>query len=201
MATRLILASNSTRRYDLLGQVGIVPDIVDPSNVDETIYDQSLPPHQIALILARKKAHSISENEQYKNDFILAADTVVAIGRTIMEKTEDIKKAREILNSLSGRNHRVFTAVCVRDQKGIFYSRNVETRVKFKTLSESEIHRYLNTGEWRGKAGAYAIQGFAGGFVARLIGSYSSVVGLPLYETLNLLIGIGFNAQNKPKNK
>ncbi|MDC3084832.1 Maf family nucleotide pyrophosphatase [Gammaproteobacteria bacterium] len=201
MAPRLILASNSIRRYDLLGQVGIVPDIVDPSNVDETIYDQSLPPHQIALMLARKKAHSISENEQYKNDFILAADTVVAIGRTIMEKTEDIKKAREILNSLSGRNHRVFTAVCVRDQKGFFYSRNVETRVKFKTLSESEIHHYLNTGEWRGKAGAYAIQGFAGGFVARLIGSYSSVVGLPLYETLNLLIGIGFNAQNKPKNK
>ena len=201
MAPRLILASNSIRRYDLLGQVGIVPDIVDPSNVDETIYDQSLPPHQIALMLARKKAHSISENEQYKNDFILAADTVVAIGRTIMEKTEDIKKAREILNSLSGRNHRVFTAVCVRDQKGFFYSRNVETRVKFKTLSESEIHRYLNTGEWRGKAGAYAIQGLAGGFVARLIGSYSSVVGLPLYETLNLLIGIGFNAQNKPKNK
>ena len=201
MVPRLILASNSIRRYDLLGQIGIVPDIVDPSNVDETIYDQSLPPHQIALILARKKVHSISENEQYKNDFILAADTVVAIGRTIMEKTEDIKKAREILNSLSGRNHRVFTAVCVRDQKGIFYDRNVETRVKFKTLSESEIHRYLNTGEWRGKAGAYAIQGFAGGFVARLIGSYSSVVGLPLYETLNLLIGIGFNAQNKPKNK
>ena len=118
-----------------------------------------------------------------------------------MEKTEDIKKAREILNSLSGRNHRVFTAVCVRDQKGIFYNRIVETRVKFKTLSESEIHRYLNTDEWRGKAGAYAIQGFAVGFVARLIGSYSSVVGLPLYETLNLLIGIGFNAKNKPKNK
>ena len=201
MAPRLILASNSIRRYDLLGQVGIVPDIVDPSNVDETIYDQSLPPHQIALMLARKKAHSISENEQYKNDFILAADTVVAIGRKIMEKTEDIKKAREILNSLSGRNHCVFTAVYMRDQKGIFYNRNVETRVKFKTLSESEIDRYLNTGEWRGKAGAYAIQGFAGGFVVRLIGSYSSVVGLPLYETLNLLNGIGFNAQNKSKNK
>ena len=201
MAPRLILASNSIRRYDLLGQVGIVPDIVDPSSVDETIYDQNLPPHQIALMLARKKAHYISENEQYKNDLILAADTVVAIGRTIMEKTDDIEKAREILNSLSGRNHRVFTAVCIRDQKGIFYNRNVETRVKFKMLSESEIHRYLNTGEWRGKAGAYAIQGFAGGFVARLIGSYSSVVGLPLYETLNLLNGIGFNAQNKPKNK
>ena len=201
MAPRLILASNSIRRYDLLGQVGIVPDIVDPSNVDETIYDQSLPPHQIALMLARKKAHSISENEQYKNDFILAADTVVAISRKIMEKTEDIKKAREILNSLSGRNHCVFTAVYMRDQKGIFYNRNVETRVKFKTLSESEIDRYLNTGEWRGKAGAYAIQGFAGGFVVRLIGSYSSVVGLPLYETLNLLNGIGFNAQNKSKNK
>ena len=201
MAPRLILASNSIRRYDLLGQVGIIPDIVDPSNVDETVYDQSLPPHQIALMLARKKAHSISENKQYKNDFILAADTVVAIGRTIMEKTEDIKKAREILNSLSGRNHRVFTAVCVRNQKGIFYNRNVETRVKFKTLSESEIYRYLNTGEWRGKAGAYDIQGFAGGFVARLIGSYSSVVGLPLYETLNLLNGIGFNAQNKTKDR
>tara|TARA_Y100000768_G_scaffold190011_2_gene142329 strand:+ start:1968 stop:2573 length:606 start_codon:yes stop_codon:yes gene_type:complete len=201
MAPRLILASNSIRRYDLLGQVGIVPDIVDPSNVDETIEDQSLSPHQIALMLARKKAYSVSENGQYKNDFILAADTVVAIGRTIMEKTEDIEKAREILNSLSGRNHRVFTAVCVRDQKGIFYNRNVETRVKFKTLSESEIHRYLKTGEWRGKAGAYAIQGIAGGFVIRLIGSYSSVVGLPLYETLNLLNGIGFNAQNKPKNK
>jgi septum formation protein len=201
MTPRLILASNSIRRYDLLGQVGIVPDIVDPSNVDETIYDQSLPPHQIALMLARKKAHSISENEQYKNDFILAADTVVAIGRKIMEKTEDIKKAREILNSLSGRNHCVFTAVYMRDHKGIFYNRNVETRVKFKTLSESEIDRYLNTGEWRGKAGAYAIQGFAGGFVVRLIGSYSSVVGLPLYETLNLLNGIGFNAQNKSKNK
>ena len=201
MAPRLILASNSIRRYDLLGQVGIIPDIVDPSNVDETIYDQSLPPHQIAVMLARKKAHSISENEQYKNDFILAADTVVAIGRKIIEKTEDIEKAREILNLLSGRNHRVYTAVCVRDQKGIFYNRNVETRVKFKILSESEIHLYLNTDEWRGKAGAYAIQGFAGGFVAKLIGSYTSVVGLPLNETLNLLNGIGFNAQYKSKKK
>ena len=92
MAPRLILASNSIRRYDLLGQVGIIPDIIDPSNVDETIYDPSLPPHQIALMLARKKAYSISENEQYKNDFILAADTVVAIGRKIIEKTEDIEK-------------------------------------------------------------------------------------------------------------
>lgn len=101
MAPRLILASNSIRRYDLLGQVGIIPDIIDPSNVDETIYDQSLPPHQIAVMLARKKAHSISENEQYKNDFILAADTVVAIGRKIIEKTEDIEKARENLNLLS----------------------------------------------------------------------------------------------------
>ena len=189
MAPRLILASNSIRRYDLLGQVGIIPDIIDPSNVDETIYDQSLPQHQIALML------------EYKNDYILAADTVVAIGRKIIEKTEDIEKAREILNLLSGRNHRVFTAVCVRDQKGIFYNRNVETRVKFKTLSESEIHRYLNTDEWRGKAGAYAIQGFAGGFVVKLIGSYTSVVGLPLNETLNLLNGIGFNEQNKPKKK
>ena len=105
------------------------------------------------------------------------------------------------MNLLSGRNHRVFTAVCVRDQKGIFYNRNVETRVKFKTLSESEIYRYLNTDEWRGKAGAYAIQGFAGGFVVKLIGSYTSVVGLPLNETLNLLNGIGFNEQNKPKKK
>ena len=169
--------------------------------MDETIYDQSLPPHQIALMLARKKAYSISENEQYKNDFILAADTVIAIGRKIIEKTEDIEKARENLNLLSGRNHRVYTAVCVRDQKGIFYNRNVETRIKFKLLSESEIHLYLNTDEWRGKAGAYAIQGFAGGFVVKLIGSYTSVVGLPLNETLNLLNGIGFNAQNKSKKK
>ena len=116
-------------------------------------------------------------------------------------KTEDIEKARENLNLLSGRNHRVYTAVCVRDQKGIFYNRNVETRIKFKLLSESEIHLYLNTDEWRGKAGAYAIQGFAGGFVVKLIGSYTSVVGLPLNETLNLLNGIGFNAQNKSKKK
>ena len=145
MAPRLILASNSIRRYDLLGQVGIIPDIIDPSNVDETIYDQSLPPHQTALMLARKKAYSISENEQYKNDFILAADTVVAIGRKIIEKTEDIEKARENLNLLSGRNHRVYTAVCVRDQKGIFYNRNVETRIKFCLLYTSPSPRDLST--------------------------------------------------------
>ena len=120
MAPRLILASNSIRRYDLLGQVGIVPDIVDPSNVDETNYDQSLPPHQIALMLARKKAHSISENEQYKNDYILAADTVVAIGRKIIEKTEDIEKAREILNLLSGRNHRVLLLYAYEIKKVFF---------------------------------------------------------------------------------
>ena len=201
MAPRLILASNSIRRYDLLGQVGIVPDIVDPSNVDESTYNRDLLPHQIALMLARKKAYAVSENKQYSKDIILAADTVVAIGRRVAEKTEDIVKAKEILNLLSGRNHRVFTAVCVRNQEGIFYDRNVETRVRFKRLSESEINAYLNSGEWRGKAGAYAIQGFAGGFVIRLIGSYSSVVGLPLNETLNLLNGIGFDAKQKPKKK
>ena len=166
MAPRLILASNSIRRYDLLGQVGIIPDIIDTSNVDENIYDRK-PATSDSSDARKEKAHSISENEQYKNDYILAADTVVAIGRKIIEKTEDIEKARENLNLLSGRNHRVYTAVCVRDQKGIFYNRNVETRIKFKTLSESEIHLYLNTDEWRVKAGAYAIQGFAGGFVKK----------------------------------
>lgn len=187
----LVLASASPRRLDLLAQVGVTPDRVDPADIDETpLRDET--PRRHALRLARDKARVVAA--RWPGQFVLAADTVVAVGRRILPKAETEAQAAKCLALLSGRNHMVMTGVAVVAADGREASRLVETRVQVKQLSEVERAAYLAGGEWRGKAGGYAVQGVAGGFIIDLHGSYTSVVGLPLYETLNLLRGLGWKA-------
>jgi len=192
---RLVLASGSVRRLALLEQVGVHPDRLRPVDVDETPKRRELP-RVLARRLARAKAeaaHAANHKDKtLKEALVLAADTVVATGRRSIPKPELLEEAAAGLRLLSGRGHRVYTAVCLIDAKGRARERTVEARVRFKRLSRAEIESYLASGEWRGKAGGYAIQGLAGAFVVRLVGSYSAVVGLPLYETVGLLVGAGY---------
>jgi septum formation protein len=192
---KLVLASGSPRRLALLNQAGIEPDALRPADIDETPKRGELP-RACATRLARGKADvaftSVKTDEELKGAFILAADTVVAVGRRILPKAEMLDEAAQCLRLLSGRNHRVHTSVCLVTPKGQFRQRHVETRVRFKRLSAEDIEAYLASGEWRGKAGGYAAQGIAGTFIVKLVGSYSNVVGLPLYETMSLLGGEGF---------
>lgn len=185
----LVLASASPRRLDLLRQVGIVPDLIDPADIDETPLAKETP-RLLALRLAHGKAIAASSRNQ--GAFVIGADTVVAVGRRVLPKAETEAQARHCLGLLSGRGHRVMTGLCVLSPDGRHAQRLVETRLTFKRLSKDEIEAYIASGEWHGKAGGYAIQGRAGGFVIELQGSYPSVVGLPLYETLCLLEGLGF---------
>ena len=186
---KLILASASPRRLDLLAQIGIVPDEVRPADINEAPIAGELPKGH-ALRLAREKAIKVaSENP---DAIILAADTVVGVGRRILPKTETIDEARKCLELMSGRGHRVYTGVAVIKANGELTSRVVETRLKMKRLSNDELAQYLDSGEWQGKAGGYGIQGRAGAFISHLIGSYTNVVGLPLFETRNLLTGAGY---------
>ncbi len=192
---KLVLASGSPRRLALINQVGIEPNALKPADVDETPKRGEIP-RAYATRLARSKAAAALENvkldDELRGAFILAADTVVAVGRRILPKAELLEEAAQCLRLLSGRNHRVYTAICLVTPKESFRQRLVETRVRFKRLSEEDIEAYLASGEWRGKAGAYAAQGIAGSFMVKIVGSYSNVVGLPLYETLALLGGEGF---------
>jgi septum formation protein len=192
---KLVLASGSPRRLTLINQVGIEPDALRPTDIDETPKRGELP-RAHATRLARTKAETalgmVRIDDDLKGSYILAADTVVAVGRRILPKTELLDEAAQCLRLLSGRNHRVHTAICLVTPKETFRQRYVETRVRFKRLSEQDIEGYLASGEWRGKAGGYAAQGIAGGFVVKLVGSYSNIVGLPLYETLTLLGGEGY---------
>ncbi|GGE31666.1 Maf-like protein [Agaricicola taiwanensis] len=192
---KLVLASASPRRLALLEQVGVRPDLLLPASLDETPKRLEAP-RKLAVRLADAKAASAREaadlREDFKEAYVLAADTVVAVGRRVLPKAETVEEALGCLRLLSGRAHRVFTGVALADPGGKRRTRLVETRVRFKRLSEQEIEAYIASGEWRGKAGGYAIQGIAGGFVVRLVGSYSGVVGLPLRETLDLLAGNGF---------
>jgi septum formation protein len=192
---KLILASASPRRLALLQQAGIEPDALLPADVDETpLKNES--PKELAKRLSRAKAEvarkTARNRDDLKNAYILSADTVVVAGGRILPKAEVVDEAAACLRMLSGRAHRVYTSVCVVTPKESFRDRLVETRVRFKQLSRDEFDRYLASGEWRGKAGGYAIQGLAGTFVVRLIGSYSNVVGLPLYEAAALLDGEGY---------
>lgn len=187
---KLILASASPRRLALLEQIGVRPDAVRAADLDEAPLKGELPrPH--AVRLAREKAEAVARLEP--GAFVLAADTVVACGRRILPKAETEAEARACLALLSGRAHRVYTAVTLIDPTGKRAERVNETRVAFKRLSASETEHYIASGEWRGKAGGYAIQGHAGVFVRLLTGSYSGVVGLPLFETSALLKGMGFS--------
>jgi septum formation protein len=184
----LILASASPRRLELLAQIGMVPDRVDPADVDETPQKGETPP-RLAERLARAKAGVVAARNPAA--VVLAADTVVAVGRRLLEKPADAAEAERFLRLLAGRNHRVFTGVAVATGARIS-ARVVETRVSFKLLSDAEIAAYLATDDWRGKAGGYAIQGPAGAFVRRIVGSHPAVMGLPLYETTQLLTGMGW---------
>jgi septum formation protein len=187
--SRLILASASPRRLELLAQIGITPNEVRPADIDETPLARELP-RQHAARLARGKAREIAGHET--EAWILGADTVVGVGRRILPKAEDEATAKRCLELLSGRAHRVFGGVAIICPDGTVSERLVETRVKFKRLGEQEMRNYLDCGEWQGKAGGYAIQGRAAAFVAGINGSYSNVVGLPLYETATLLSGLGW---------
>ena len=192
---KLVLASGSPRRVSLLNQAGIEPDGLRPSNVDETPKRGELP-RACANRLARAKAEvaldHVRADEKLQGASIIAADTVVAVGRRILPKPELIDEAAQCLRLLSGRNHRVHTSVCLVTPNEAYRQRLVETRVRFKRLSQDDIEAYLDSGEWRGKAGGYAAQGIAGSFIVKIVGSYSNVVGLPLYEVTTLLSGEGF---------
>jgi septum formation protein len=195
---KFVLASGSPRRLSLINQAGIEPDVLLPSDIDELPLKGELP-RACANRLARLKAEaafaSVRRDDELKGAFLLAADTVVAVGRRIMPKAELLDEASQCLRLLSGRNHKVFTGVCLVTPRGGFRQRLVETRVRFKRLSEQDIESYLASGQWRGKAGGYAAQGIAGSFIVKLVGSYSNVVGLPLYETITLLGGEGYPVQ------
>ncbi len=187
--SKLILASASPRRRELLARIGVVPDAILPADINETPHKDELPkPH--ALRLAIEKAEAISP--EHKDAYILAADTVVGVGRRILPKAEDKGTAKYCLELLSGRAHRVFTGVCLLTPGGRQIERVVETRLKMKRLSDIEMLMYLDSKEWDGKAGGYGIQGLAGAFISHISGSYSNVVGLPVFETRNMFIGAGF---------
>lgn len=191
----LILASASPRRYELLTQIGLTPDALVPADLDETPKKNELP-RSLAQRLAREKALAVekiaSARPEFAGFYLIAADTVVSAGRRILPKCELREEARDCLRLLSGRAHRVYTSIAVVSAKNGLRQKLVETRVRFKRLSQREIDAYVDTQEWRGKAGGYAIQGRAGAFAIKIVGSYSSVVGLPLYETMTLLAGLGF---------
>lgn len=191
----LVLASGSPRRLQLLQQIGIEPDGIIPAEIDETPH-KGEKPRVLSLRLAAQKAGVAAKaaalDAKYKGAFLLAADTVVAVGNRILPKAELVDEAEQCLRLLSGRGHRVFTTVAVMTPKGSIRSRIVESRVRFKRLSKDDLDAYLRSGDWRGKAGGYAIQGYAGSFVLKMSGSYSAIVGLPLYETVALLGGEGF---------
>jgi septum formation protein len=185
--SRLILASASPRRLALLGQIGLTPDEVRAADIDEArLPGESA--RRAALRLAEAKAAAVWRGE----DFVLAADTIVSLGGRMLGKPTEEAEAREMLGRLSGRGHRVLTGVAVIAPDGRRARRLAEARVRFKPLDAGDVDRLIASGEWRGAAGAYRIQGQAGACVTALTGSYTAIVGLPLYETLALLNGLGF---------
>ncbi len=192
---KLVLASASPRRITLLAQAGIEPDSVRPSSIDETPKKGEMP-RSLVMRLARAKAEEtrdlIANDRDIADGYILAADTVVAVGRRILGKPAFVEEAVACLQLLSGRNHRVLTCVCLITPEDRVRLKVVDTRVRFKRLSKEDIESYVASREWRGKAGGYAIQGLAGCFVQKLAGSYTNVVGLPVTEVVSMLLGEGF---------
>jgi septum formation protein len=186
---RLVLASASPRRVDLLAQIGITADAVVPAHIDETPLKNELP-RQLATRLAQAKAQAVAEGTT--DALVLGADTVVGVGRRCLPKADNEQEARRYLHLLSGRRHHVYGGLCIIDANGQPHTRLIDTAVKFKRLNPEEIDNYIASGEWIGKAGAYAIQGLGGAFVEKIVGSYTNVVGLSLYETNNLLNGLGY---------
>jgi septum formation protein len=189
LSARFVLASASPRRLELLRQIGIEPDLVDPPHIDETPLKTELPDKH-ALRLAVEKARVVAA--RHPRSFVLAADTVVACGRRILPKTDAEDEARQCLALISGRRHRVHGGIALVAPDGRATTRLAESVVAFKRLSRQEIEAYVASGEWRGKAGGYAIQGLAAAHVRFLSGSYSNVVGLSLYDVSQMLAGFGF---------
>jgi septum formation protein len=185
---RLILASASPRRLDLLARIGVTPDEVAPADIDESVAKGELPKTH-ALRLAEEKAAAVAT--RFTDDLVLAADTVVAVGRRILPKVEDEATLRACMQLLSGRRHRVMTGVAL-VSGGSIRSRVVETMIAMKRLSAEEVDFYASQGEWRGKAGGYALQGYGEVYVRHIAGSYSNVVGLPLAETRHMLKAAGY---------
>ena len=184
----LILASASDRRDQLLNQIGCAPDLVIPADVNEArLIGES--PRELVTRLAFLKGEKIFRD--HKEAVIVAADTTVALGRRVVGKPRDAAEAEAFLTMLSGRNHRVYTSIYIRYGRSN-RQRCIQTRVKFKKLTTLEISNYLDSGEWEGKAGGYAIQGKASAFIISIVGSYTNVVGLPLYETYTMLSGVGY---------
>lgn len=191
MSNGLVLASSSPRRLELLSSVGIIPSLQFSPDVDESILGGEKP-----KILCRRlgllKCESARSTGKFAGNYILSCDTVVSVGGRILPKAETEEEALYCLKLLSGRSHRVYSCVVICGPDGRLFDRVVETRIRFCVLSPSDISAYISSGEWLGKAGGYGIQGFAGSFVIRLVGSYTNVVGLPLYETLVLLRRAGY---------
>ncbi|HUG44933.1 MAG TPA: nucleoside triphosphate pyrophosphatase [Sphingomicrobium sp.] len=186
---RLVLASASPRRLDLLARIGVTPDKIVPADVDESVPTGELP-RDHALRLAGEKAEAVAALEP--DSLVLAADTVVAVGRRILPKVEDEAVLRDAMKLLSGRRHRVMTGVALAAPGQALRTRLVETMIAMKALSDEEIDFYAAHGEWRGKAGGYALQGYGEVYVRHIAGSYSNVVGLPLAQTRNLLKSAGY---------
>ena len=193
---KLILASASPRRRDLLAQIGYAPDAILPADIDEAEGPRETPT-ALAHRLATQKAEALADKIDAET-LILAADTVVSVGRRILVKTETETQARACLNLLSGRGHRVRTGLCLLSAQGLV-TKVVSSRVVMRRLSEDDIQSYLALGEWQGKAGGYAIQGRAAAFISSIVGSYSNIVGLPLFETANLLQGAGMRPNREPE--
>ena len=184
----LILASASPRRVDLLAQIHFVPDRIIPADINEEPARNELPV-DLARRLAIEKARAIAAD--HPGDIVIGADTVVAVGRRVLPKAEDPETAKYCLKMLSGRRHRVLGGVAIVDAEGKLHTRLVTTAVAFRNLDHGDIATYLRSGEWHGKAGGYAVQGLAATYVRKIIGSYTNIVGLPLFETASLLKGLG----------
>ena len=192
---RLVLASASPRRLMLLSQVGVNPDALRPASIDETPRRAEMP-RSLVTRVARAKAEAardlIANDKEIAEAYVLAADTVVSSGRNIFGKPKSVEEALATLQKLSGRSHRVYTGLCLITPDDRVRLKVIDTRVRFKRLSKDEMQSYLASREWRGKAGGYAIQGLAGCFVQKIVGSYTNVVGLPLTEVVGMLVAEGF---------
>jgi len=186
---KLILASASPRRVELLAQIGVVPDAVIPADINETLRKGELP-KAFALRLAQEKAEKIAAKNP--GAIILAADCVVAAGRRVLDKPIDDKDAERIVRVLSGRRHKVYGGICVIDAGGKIRTRLCETNVSFRRLSDDDIATFIASREWEGKAGGYAVQGLAATFVKFISGSHSNIVGLSLYDTAAMLSAAGY---------
>lgn len=189
MKNKLVLASSSPRRLDLLSQVGITPAAVIPANIDETPLKGELG-RGLALRLAIAKCEAVPSDDA----FVLAADTVVSCGRHILPKAETREEAATCLDLLSGRRHHVYGGIAIRSPQGKLISRVVDTMVQFRPLTARDKEAYLQSMEWQGKAGGYAVQGLAAGYVKTIRGTYSNIVGLSLYDSLQMLNGLGFSS-------